>query len=169
MLFRVGDPNSKIISLLTHNCNFATVMNYDVNTCFLMVLGESCEKVIWSPKEVTTPRLRTVDLAERIAQIVSDLAGNGGYTSTNEYFRVVWEEGVIPPEKLMVFSSPQVSCFPWWWYCMSSGSRQWLTWKATEPWGWETAGNSPLPSCTAGRFFWPPLAYSSLCSLGCSF
>lgn len=80
-----------------------------------------------------------------------------------------WFGGAIPPERLTVFSSPQVSCFPWWWSCTSSGSRQCLTWKATEPRKWKTAGSSRLLFCTAGRFSWPRLEYSSLCSLGYSF
>ena len=32
-------PTIKLFSLLLYNCNFATVMNYNTNLCFSMVLG----------------------------------------------------------------------------------------------------------------------------------
>lgn len=64
------------------------------------------------------------------------------------------------------FSCPQASCFPWWWSCTSSGSRRWLTWKATPARKRKTAWISRLLCCTAGRSSWPRRASSLLCSLG---
>jgi hypothetical protein len=55
----VVTPNHKIISLKLHNCNFAAVMNQNVNICFLTVLGDRCERVIWPSKGVSTHRLWT--------------------------------------------------------------------------------------------------------------
>jgi hypothetical protein len=34
----------KLFLLLLHNGNLATVMNCNVNICFLMVLGDFCER-----------------------------------------------------------------------------------------------------------------------------
>lgn len=42
----VVTPNHKTISLIFHNCNFATV----VGLCFLAVLGDPRERVIRPPK-----------------------------------------------------------------------------------------------------------------------
>jgi hypothetical protein len=45
----------KTFLLLLHNCNFATVMNHNVNIhAFRPVLVDPCERVIWPPKGVTT-------------------------------------------------------------------------------------------------------------------
>ena len=42
----VVTPNQKIFLLLLYNYKFATVMNCNINICFLMVLGDPCESVI---------------------------------------------------------------------------------------------------------------------------
>jgi hypothetical protein len=59
----VVTPTIKLSSLLLLNCNFATVMNHNIKYLrFLMVLGDSCEKVIRLPKGMGTHRLRTAAL-----------------------------------------------------------------------------------------------------------
>jgi hypothetical protein len=61
----VVTPTIKLFTLLLHNCNFATAMNSDISMCFLMVVGDYCERVVWSPERVITHKLRTpeVDLS----------------------------------------------------------------------------------------------------------
>jgi hypothetical protein len=39
-----ADHNHKIFLLLFHNCNFVTVLTWWKYQCFLMVLGEPCER-----------------------------------------------------------------------------------------------------------------------------
>jgi hypothetical protein len=41
----VTPPTIKLFSLQLHICKCPTVINYNVNNCFLMVLGDPCEKV----------------------------------------------------------------------------------------------------------------------------
>lgn len=48
-------PDIKLFSLLLHICNFATVINCNINICFLMVLDNACEKVVW-PTKGSRPR-----------------------------------------------------------------------------------------------------------------
>jgi hypothetical protein len=57
-------PNHKIISLLFHNCNFATVRNYNVNIWYAeYLIYNLCESVVcYTAKGVVTHRLRTSDL-----------------------------------------------------------------------------------------------------------
>jgi len=45
---KCGDPPIiKLFLLLLHNCNFATVMNHNVNICvYRQVLGDLCERVL---------------------------------------------------------------------------------------------------------------------------
>jgi hypothetical protein len=58
----VVTSNHKIILLLFHNCNSATVMNYNVN---IGVFQCSCERVIQPQKGVATHRLRATVLEGR--------------------------------------------------------------------------------------------------------
>lgn len=55
-------PALKLFSLLFHNYNFAILTNY---LCFLMVLGNPCERVVWPPQKVVAHRLRTAGLERR--------------------------------------------------------------------------------------------------------
>lgn len=41
-------PDHRLFLLPLYNCKFA-VRNHDVNICFLMVLGNPCERIIWPP------------------------------------------------------------------------------------------------------------------------
>lgn len=41
-----ADPNTKLFLLLLHNSNFAIAVNQCKSLCFLMVLDESCERVV---------------------------------------------------------------------------------------------------------------------------
>jgi hypothetical protein len=53
-------PNHKIPSLLLHNCNFATVMNLNVNIWYAgCLICNSCEKVVWPPQWSRAHMLRT--------------------------------------------------------------------------------------------------------------
>ena len=55
--------NHKIISLLLHGCNFATVMTSNVDILYAEYLTcDPCEKVIQASVGVTTHRLRNVAL-----------------------------------------------------------------------------------------------------------
>lgn len=45
-----GPPNHKMISLLFHNFNLATVMNYNASICYADGLGGPCGRVIQLPK-----------------------------------------------------------------------------------------------------------------------
>ena len=42
----VMTSNDKILLLLLHTCKFATFVSHNVNLCFLMVLGDPCERVV---------------------------------------------------------------------------------------------------------------------------
>jgi hypothetical protein len=56
-------PSRKIVLLLLHNCNFATVMNHIVNIWYVDGLRQSLWKSCWTTKGVPPPpRLRTSDL-----------------------------------------------------------------------------------------------------------
>jgi hypothetical protein len=47
--------NYKIILLLFHNCNFATVMNHNVNIWYAgYLMYEPCERTVQPPKELQT-------------------------------------------------------------------------------------------------------------------
>lgn len=53
-------PNHKIISLLLHNRNFATVMNPNVDVwCAAYLMCGLCKRVFWPAKGIVTHRLRT--------------------------------------------------------------------------------------------------------------
>lgn len=57
-------PTIKIIFITTNKIasNFATAMNHNVNMCFLMVLCYPGERVVQTPKGVTSHGLRTTVL-----------------------------------------------------------------------------------------------------------
>ena len=56
-------PTTKLFLLVLHNCNFATVMNHNINVCgFFYVLKQHLWKGHLMPKCVTTHRLRTTSL-----------------------------------------------------------------------------------------------------------
>ena len=42
----VVTPTTKVFMVLPHSCIFATIMNFNVNICFPVVLGDPCEGVI---------------------------------------------------------------------------------------------------------------------------
>jgi hypothetical protein len=46
----------KFFLFLLHNCNFSSVMNHNVNLCFLMVLGNPCESSFDSPQRGHYPQ-----------------------------------------------------------------------------------------------------------------
>ena len=54
-----ADPNHKIIPLLLHDCNFATLTNRNAN----ILIGRTSD--IQSPKGVETHRSRTPDLEQQ--------------------------------------------------------------------------------------------------------
>ena len=62
----VVTPNYKIILLLLHNCNFATVMNHYVNIWYVTPVKES---------GAATQRLRMTELAARLGYQPEDQPG----------------------------------------------------------------------------------------------
>jgi hypothetical protein len=49
-------PNCKVISLLLHNYNFATVMNHDVNNQYVgYLIFDPCERVLWPSQKGLQP------------------------------------------------------------------------------------------------------------------
>ena len=55
-------PKHKIILLLLHNCNFATVMNCNINLCIFSWSQLTLVNGLFTPKGTLTYRLRTIDL-----------------------------------------------------------------------------------------------------------
>lgn len=59
-------PTIQLFSLLLPNCDFATVMCYNINICVLWVLGDPCERVFQSSKGFQPPRLSTAVLGRQV-------------------------------------------------------------------------------------------------------
>lgn len=66
-------PFLKLFSLLLSNCDFTTVMNFNVNICIFDGLRwtKTCEMVAQPPQSVKTPRLRTTDIMNWFISVCS--------------------------------------------------------------------------------------------------
>ena len=114
--------------MLLHNYNFATVMNDNIKICFLLILDDSCEKVVYLSKGVTIYRLRTTVLQDmstslvdwhwsiredqKSSQLVLGHEGHCWYTQSK-------------PEKLMLAKKPLFFVKP---HSVSITDKQYQSW-----------------------------------------